>query len=141
MKKKIWLIATVILVSVTLASSLAWAKKIKVAAVCPTTVKDLAWNAGALEGLSRAELKFGAETSLTEMVSQADAERVIRDYANRGYDLVICHSFNFQDACIRVAKDFPNTNFSNMSGFKTAPNVIACDWFGHETAYLAGIIS
>ena len=117
------------------------AQKFKVAGVLPASVKDLSWNALAQEGLNRVKEKYGAETSLTEMVSDADAERVIRDYANRGYHLIICHSFNFQDACLRVAKDFPNVHFANMSGFKTAPNMIACDWLSHETGYLAGVIA
>jgi len=122
-------------------SAPASAADLKVAAVLPATVKDLSWNAQALDGLSRLEVKYGYETSLTEMVTEADAERVLRDYANRGYDLIIAHSFNFQDACVRVAEDFPDQNFANMSGFKTAPNVIACDWLGHESGYLAGVLA
>lgn len=141
-KKMGVIISVSVLMMIVLWCSAAWAAdRLKVGAVMPTTINDLSWNAGAAAGLKRVEMKFGAETSYTEMVSQADAERVIRDYATRGYDLVICHSFNFQDAAIRVAKDFPHINFSNMSGFKTAPNVIACDWLGHEAGYLSGILA
>lgn len=117
------------------------AQDIKVAAVLPASVKDLSWNAGAQQGLKNLEEKYGVETSLTEMVADADVERVLRDYANRGYKLIISHSFNFQDACVRVAADFPETGFANMSGFKNAPNVIACDWLGHESGYLAGVMA
>ncbi|MFQ5911895.1 MAG: BMP family protein [Nitrospinota bacterium] len=141
MKKTAWWKILAVLLGVLLVNSPAWAQKIKVAGVLPATVKDLSWNAAAQTGLKRIEKKFGVKTSMTEMVSEADAERVIRDYANQGYNLIICHSFNFQDACLRVAKDFPNTNFANMSGFKTAPNMIACDWLGHESGYLAGVIA
>ena len=141
MMRKVGLSLMAVLICSLWAGASVSAKDIKVAAALPATVKDLSWNAGALEGLSRLEVKYGIETSLTEMVAEADVERVLRDYANRGYDLIICHSFNFQDACVRVAEDFPDTNFANMSGFKTAPNVIACDWLGHEAGYLAGVMA
>lgn len=140
-RKTVWLVGVAAGALLAAGGTHAQAQELKVAAVMPATAKDLSWNAGAVAGLSRLEEKYGAKTSHTEMVADADAERVIRDYANQGYNLIICHSFNFQDACVRVAGDFPDTHFANMSGFKTAPNVIACDWLGHESGYLAGVLA
>ncbi len=53
----------------------------------------------------------------------ADAERVIRQFAQDGYDVIFTTSFGYMDPTINVAKDFPDTTFIHISGFKTADNV------------------
>lgn len=142
MKRRMFnLLLTTAFVFCAAMASMVRAEDIRVAAVLPASVKDLSWNTGAETGLNQLKAKYGIETSLTEQVADADVERVLRDYATQGYQLIISHSFNFQDACVRVAADFPDTNFANMSGFKNAPNVIACDWLGHESGYLAGVMA
>ena len=52
-----------------------------------------------------------------------DAERVIRDFAQKGYDLVITTSFGYMDPTLTVAQEFPDQYFVHVSGFKTADNM------------------
>jgi basic membrane protein A len=65
------------------------------------------------------------ETAYQESVPEnpADAERVIRQFAQDGYDVIFTTSFGYMDPTINVAKDFPDTTFVHISGFKTADNV------------------
>jgi basic membrane protein A len=69
--------------------------------------------------------RFGVETGYQESVPEnpADAERVIRQFAQDGYDVIFTTSFGYMDPTINVAKDFPDTTFIHISGFKTAENV------------------
>ena len=53
----------------------------------------------------------------------ADAERVIRQFAQDGYKVIFTTSFGYMDPTINVAKDFPDTTFIHISGYKTADNV------------------
>jgi basic membrane protein A len=48
---------------------------------------------------------------------------VIRQFAQDGYDVIFTTSFGYMDPTINVAKDFPDTTFIHISGFKTAENV------------------
>ena len=48
----------------------------------------------------------------------ADAERVIRDFAQKGYKIIVTTSFGYMDPTINVAKDFPNVTFVHISGLQ-----------------------
>lgn len=64
------------------------------------------------------------ETFYVESVPEgADAERVIRQMAASGADIIFTTSFGFMDATIKVAKQFPKVKFEHATGYKTAPNV------------------
>ena len=62
-------------------------------------------------------------TRRTVPENPADAERVIRQFAQDGYDVIFTTSFGYMDPTINVAQDFPDTTFIHISGFKTAENV------------------
>ncbi len=68
---------------------------LKIALMLSSPVTDSGWNATAYEGLLEAEERFGAEISLSESIPTSDNEAVFRDYASRGYDLIIGQSFSF----------------------------------------------
>ncbi|NIN63798.1 MAG: BMP family ABC transporter substrate-binding protein, partial [Anaerolineae bacterium] len=52
------------------------------------------------------------ETAYSEIVSEGpDAERVIRDYAQKGYDIIFATSFGYMDSVIAVAEEYPDVLF------------------------------
>jgi basic membrane protein A len=71
----------------------------------------------------------------------ADAERVIRDFAQKGYKVIFTTSFGYMDPTITVAKDFPDTKFIHISGYKTADNVGTGFGKIEEPRYVSGIIA
>jgi len=83
------------------------------------------------------------ETTFVENVpeSSADSERVIRDLAAKGNQLIFTTSFGYMDSTLKVAKSFPKVVFYHATGFKNAPNVIIYNSRMYEPAYLAGIIA
>jgi len=70
-----------------------------------------------------------------------DAERVIRDFAQKGYKLIITTSFGFMDPTITVAKEFPDVWFVHISGYKTAPNVSTVFGKIEEPRYVSGLVA
>jgi basic membrane protein A len=83
------------------------------------------------------------ETAYQESVPEtaADAERVIRDFAQKGFNIVVTTSFGYMDPTINVAKDFPNTTFVHISGYKTAANVSTAFGKIEEPRYVSGMIA
>lgn len=82
------------------------------------------------------------KTSFVESVKEgADSERVIRNMANDGYELIFSTSFGYMDPTKRVANEFPNIAFMHCSGFKTAPNMN--NYFGrmYQARYLTGLVA
>ncbi|GAK51967.1 nucleoside-binding protein [Candidatus Moduliflexus flocculans] len=125
------------------------AAPLRVALVLPDVITDLSWNAVAYQGLDAACKELGCEFAYQERVADADVERVLRDYAEQKYDVILAESFNYQDATIRVAKDYPNIKFATATGFKTkasgfddvTDNHAVYDWPAHQVGYLTGMLA
>ena len=98
----------------------------KVGFVYVGPVGDLGWTYAHDQGrFALEEALPNVETGYQENVPEnpADAERVIRQFAQDGYDVIFTTSFGYMDPTINVAQDFPDTTFIHISGFKTADNV------------------
>ncbi len=81
------------------------------------------------------------EVSYTEKVLAADAERVFRNYARKGYDIIFGTTFEHMDPMLMVAQDFPDQVFEHCSGYKTAANM--GNYFArmYQAEYLAGYMA
>ncbi len=71
----------------------------------------------------------------------ADAERVIRELAQSGHNLIFTTSFGYMNPTIKVAQAFPKVNFNHATGYKTAKNVGTYNARFYEGRYLAGIVA
>ena len=113
----------------------------KVAYVYVGPVGDLGWSYAHDQGRQKMEEELDyVETTYAELVDEGpDAERVIRDYAEDGYDMIFATSFGYMDAVIEVAQDHPDVLFEHCTGYQTADNVAIYDGRGYEGWYLAGI--
>jgi basic membrane protein A len=79
-------------------------------------------------------------TTYVENVPEApDAERVIRDLAQQGHQLIFTPSFGYMEPTLKVARDFPDVKFESITGYKTAGNVAVANARYYEGRYLAGI--
>jgi basic membrane protein A and related proteins len=114
---------------------------LKIAMILPGPISDNDWNAGGYNGLQAAAGNLGVEVAYSENVTDADAERVMRDYASRGYGLIFAHSFSYGDATLAVAGDFPETMFMAGTAQNLAPNVGTYDNPDYQGAYLTGMLS
>jgi simple sugar transport system substrate-binding protein/basic membrane protein A len=102
---------------------------------------DNSWNEAGFNALNALKAK-GYETTYSESVAPADVARVLRELAEKGYQMIVAHSFSYQDAVFEVAQEFPNTNFAWAGGINhTAKNVADYDQPFYEAAYLVGIIA
>lgn len=102
---------------------------------------DNSWAAAAYSALQAQSAK-GIETAFSESVSDADVARVMREYVDQGFDIIIAHSFSFQDAVFQVAAENPEVNFAWAGGInKTAANVADYDQPFFEPSYLVGILA
>lgn len=84
----------------------------------------------------------GVTTSYVESVPEgADAERIIRNMAAKGYKIIFTTSYGYMDPTLKVAGEFPDTVFMHCSGYKTAPNMGA--YFGrmYQARYLTGMVA
>ena len=116
-------------------------KKLKVAAIFATPIEE-PWDNQIHVALQKAEKELGIEYKWSEKVQTADFSRVMREYAQGGYQLVLGDAFAAERESRKTAKQFPKTAFLFGSGAGPAePNFGVFDNWIHEPAYLAGLIA
>jgi basic membrane protein A len=121
------------------------AGKINVAFVYVGPIGDGGWTYAHNEGRLYLEETFGDQihTAYLENIPEgADAERVIRNLARQGFNLIFTTSFGFMDPTAVVAEEFPDTTFIHISGQKKNDTNFG-NVFGamEEMKYLAGMIA
>ena len=115
--------------------------KLKVAAIYTVPVEQQ-WVSRIDKALKAAVARGEVEYVFSENVTNADYERVMRQYAERGYGLVVGEAFAVEAAARKVAKDYPKTAFlMGSSGKPAAPNFSVFDNYIQEPAYLTGMIA
>jgi basic membrane protein A len=81
---------------------------------------------------------MGIEFAYSEHVEQPDQVEALSDYARRGYDLVVGHGGEYQDAIVRVARNNPETMFMVNNGLGVGDNVANADFHFSQLGYLMG---
>ena len=105
-------------------------------------ITEAGWTKQHDEGRKAVERALGTKVKTTfvaDVPEGADAERVIRDLAQQGHQIIFTPSFGYMEPTLRVAKEFPNVKFESITGYKTAPNVAAANARYYEGRYLAGV--
>jgi len=119
--------------------------KFNVAFVYVGPIGDGGWTYAHNEGREyiEAEMADTVHTAYLESVPEgADAERVIRNLARKGFNAIITTSFGYMDPTATVAEEFPDTDFIHVSGFKKNEANFANLFGGMESMkYLVGMIA
>lgn len=115
--------------------------KLKVAAIYTVPVEQQ-WVSRIDKALKAAVARGEIEYVFSEKVANADYERVMREYAEKGHNLIVGESFAVEAAARKVAKDYPKTAFlMGSSGKPQAPNFSVFDNYIQDPAYLTGLIA
>jgi basic membrane protein A len=118
--------------------------QLKIGFVYVGPIGDAGWTFAHDQGRKAIEAQFGdkVKTTFVENVPEgADAERVFRDLANQGNQLIFGTSFGYMEPMLKVAKDFPAVKFEHATGYKTAANLGVYEARTYEGAYLAGVVA
>lgn len=118
------------------------APPLKIGFVYVAPLSDAGWVHQHDEGRKAVEAALGAKvkTTFAENVPEgADAERVIRDLAHQGNQLIFTPSFGYMEPTLKVAKDFPDVKFESITGYNVAANVATANARYYQGRYLAGI--
>ncbi|MBS0320912.1 MAG: BMP family ABC transporter substrate-binding protein [Proteobacteria bacterium] len=117
---------------------------LKIGFVYVSPLGDAGWTAQHDMGRREMEKALAGKvvTQYVENVPEGpDAERVIRELAQAGNQLIFTTSFGYMNPTLKVAAQFPNVHFEHATGYKTAPNVGIYNARYYEGRYLAGMVA
>lgn len=115
---------------------------LKVAFLLDGPINDQGWNSLAYEGMLMAQENLGIEGSYAESVQQSDNEEVIRNYIANDFDVIYAHGYNFTDACLLLAPEFPEIIFF-IGGVDVSaePNLASLNVDNYEQGFMQGVIA
>jgi len=119
-------------------------EKVKAAFVLIGTPDDNGWNYGHDLGRMQMLEQLGDQvetTVVTNVAEGPDSERVFRELAQQGHDIIFATSFGYGDYVHRVAPQFPDVKFEWCTGNTTAPNVSIYNAKFHEGRAVVGTIA
>jgi len=117
---------------------------LKIGFVYVSPIGDAGWTTQHNRGREQMQAALGDKvtTTFVEKVPEgADAERVIRDLAAQGHQLIFTTSFGFMNPTVKVAEEFPDVRFEHATGYKTAPNLGTYNVRFYEGRYVAGVLA
>lgn len=114
----------------------------KMVLILPGPINDQSWNATNYAGLVESNEKLGTKMEYVENVQATDYESTFREYAERGYDLIMAAGSQFDEAAGNVAANYPKSMFTVVNGSKAElDNVAPIFPKEYEASYLAAIIA
>jgi basic membrane protein A len=102
---------------------------------------DKGFNAAANTGINRAVRAFQFTADVKEASGDAGHEPLLREFASRGYDLVIALGGARAAAVKKVAAEFPKVKFAIVDAEVKAPNVRSILFEEQEGSFLVGAIA
>ena len=115
-------------------------KPFKVALIVAGELADGSWNQFQYDSMKEIEETTDIKVSYSENVDIPDFERVAGDYCRQNYDLIIAHTFDYQEPALKVAKNCPNTKIAVQGGWEFRDNVAGLTVWPCEGGYLAGVL-
>ena len=117
-------------------------KKINVALVLSGPVTDSSWNEAAYNGLKRFQGDHKTDIAVVERVSLADSKEVFSGLAERKFDLVIGHGYEYGFVLRNLAEKYPETFFCSIGGEEShEPNLCSFKFKDEQYGYLIGIVA
>jgi basic membrane protein A len=98
-------------VAATEAATSAPAKAYKLAAIFPGVITDADYNTLGYIGITAVQSDLGVETAYSESVAVPDVERVMREYIDGGYNIILTHGSQFISQTTALAAEFPDVSF------------------------------
>ncbi len=124
---------------------------LKVALIFPSPVTDASFSQSMYEAWLKIQTEMGGPSKLEiakseNMFKVPDAAAAIRDYAAKGYDIVIAHGSQYGTSLQQIAPDFPKTSFAWGTSLDTfqkdgITNVFAYQAEAQQGGYVQGVIA
>jgi basic membrane lipoprotein Med (substrate-binding protein (PBP1-ABC) superfamily) len=142
--KRFFVVSVILAVFLIAPAAMGAAGKLKIAIVAPSASNDLAFTQSIVEGIKAIQKERDVEVAITDgLFVVEDAAAAIRDYAKKGFDLVLAHGSQYGGSLKEIAPAFPKTAFAWGTAADTfgLPNVSSYEAASNEGGYAMGVMA
>jgi basic membrane protein A len=118
--------------------------KKKVALILPGKKDDVSFNQAMYDGMEQYAKDHPDEIDLKvveNVYEVSDIEPTLLDFADQGYDVIFGHGFQFMEPIVKVAPQYPKTDFILGTGNESVDNSAIYDVQLESGGYLMGVIA
>lgn len=115
--------------------------ELRVAMILPGSENDKGWNQMAREGLDLIKKDLHAQTQIVTNVKSADFDSRVSNFAEDGFDVVICHGGEFEKVVREAAKNYPKTHFIVGGCPNEIPAAVAVEFMTRDASELVGVVA
>jgi basic membrane protein A len=117
------------------------AANLRVALILPGSDTDKGWNQMAREGLDQVKKELKADTKAVTNVKSSDFYNQISNFAEDGYDVIICHGGEFEKAAAQAAKRYRKTKIIVGGCPVDVPGATAVEFMTRDASELVGLVA
>lgn len=137
-----WLTGLVGAGAVALLATSASGAQLKIGILLPGSTSDNGYNADGGRAAEALKSQLSADAQTTENVSVANQADLYRQYAAKGYNVVIGWGGQFTDGAVQVAQEFPDVKFIVVnSGAENDKNLASIDTNIQEWEFVGGFVT
>jgi basic membrane protein A len=122
-------------------------EQVKIAMILPGRIDDLGWNQPGYESFTSLLTSYneGINTCgcwVQNHEEKAQIQADVRDFASKGYKIIIGHGFEFQVPMQELAPQYPDVSFLVIGGWNNSlPNLAIADVRTDQTGYVLGYLA
>ncbi|WP_040204526.1 BMP family ABC transporter substrate-binding protein [Neobacillus jeddahensis] len=114
----------------------------KVGLLVPETVNDQVWGTMGFKGLLTIQSQMKVDVFYKEgMNSQAVVESAVKEFAQKGVNLIFGHGSEYAEYFNTISKDYPKIHFVSFNGDAKNSNTTSLNFKAHAMGYFGGMVA
>ncbi|MGD6875364.1 BMP family ABC transporter substrate-binding protein [Bacillus infantis] len=114
----------------------------KAGLLVPDTINDQVWGTKGYKGMLKIQSKFDVDVFYKEgMNSLPVVERAVREYAQKGVNLIFGHGNEYALYFNEISDEYPDIHFVSFNGDANNENTTSLNFEGYAMGYFAGMLA
>jgi len=106
------------------------------------TINDQSWGTKGYNGMLKIQARYDVDVYYKEnMNSQTVVERAVKEFDQKGVNLIFGHGNEFSDYLATIAKKYPDIHFVTLNGNAINSNVTSLNFESYAMGFFAGMVA
>lgn len=114
----------------------------KAGLLVPETINDQVWGTQGYKGMLKIQSQFDVDVYYKEgMNSFPIVERAVKEYDQKGVNLIFGHGNEYVEYFNQLAKDYPHIHFISFNGNASRENTTSLNFEGYAMGFFGGMVA